>query len=101
MKQNGAFMDDDAPSNYPYESLSTKQKQAYDIIMAHYNQGQNIEPLNMIIQGTTGIKKSYLIGALHQAFQDLPSTECSCLLLLAPTEVGAFNIDATTIHGAL
>ena len=39
MKQNGAFMDDDAPSNYPYESLSTKQKQAYDIIMAHYNEG--------------------------------------------------------------
>lgn len=94
-------MDDDATSNYPYESLSTNQKQAYDIIMAHYNQGQNTEPLNMIIQGTVGTGKSYLIGALRQAFQDLPSTECSHLLLLAPTRVFAFNIGATTIHGAL
>lgn len=52
----------------------------------------------MIIQGTTGTGKSYLIGCIKQAFQHTMNPP---LLLLAPTVVPPFNIQASTIHAAL
>ena len=55
----------------------------------------------MIIQGTTGTGKSYLIGAINQSFQMASMTNPSPLLLLAPTGVAAFNIGASTIHSKL
>ncbi|XP_057871644.2 ATP-dependent DNA helicase pfh1-like [Cryptomeria japonica] len=55
----------------------------------------------MIIQGTTGTGKSYLISAISQTLQNAASPQCSPLLLLAPTRVVAFNIGASTIHSKL
>ena len=55
----------------------------------------------MIIQGTAGTGKSYLIGAIKHAMETDSLPNKSPLLLLAPTGVAAFNISASTIHSAL
>ena len=55
----------------------------------------------MIIQGTAGTGKSYLIGAIKNTLDSVSLPGKSPLLLLAPTGVAAFNISATTIHSAL
>ena len=69
--------------------------------MTHYNQGEHVMPLCMIIQGTTGIGKSYLIQAIRQALYDASTPQHSPLLLLAPTGIASFNIGASTIHSTL
>ena len=69
--------------------------------MSHYYTCQDASPLHMIIQGTKGTGKSYLIGAISQALQKASFLQCSPLLLLAPTGVAAFNIGASTIHSKL
>ncbi|XP_057838552.2 uncharacterized protein LOC131048569 [Cryptomeria japonica] len=69
--------------------------------MSHYNQVDNAMPLYMIIQGTAGTGKSYLIHAIRQTLNDASGSQCSPLLLLAPTGVAAFNIGASTIHSTL
>ncbi|XP_059068765.1 uncharacterized protein LOC131859208 [Cryptomeria japonica] len=50
----------------------------------------------MIIQGTKGTGKSYLIGAISQALENAEISSPSPLLLLAPTGVATFNIGAST-----
>lgn len=69
--------------------------------MSHYHQRENVMPLCMIIQGTIGIDKSYLIHAIRQALQDASTPQCSPLLLLAPSWVPTFNIGASIIHSTL
>ena len=55
----------------------------------------------MVIQGTAGIGKSYLISCLKSALQT-PCEQSRCvLLLLAPIGVATFNIHAFIIHSAL
>ena len=68
--------------------------------MSHYHTCQDASPLRMIIQGTVGMGKSYLIGAINQALQNESFPQFSPLLL-APTGVAAFNIGASTIHSKL
>ena len=58
-------------------------------------------PLFMIIQGTTRIGKSYLIGAINQSLCMTTMSNPSPLLLLALTRVATFNIGASTIHSKL
>ena len=84
-----------------YEKLSEKNNKAVNIIMSHYHTCEDASPLRMIIQGMTGIGKSYLIGAISQALQNAYFPQCSPLLLLAPTGVATFNIGASTIHSKL
>ena len=55
----------------------------------------------MIIQGTAGTEKSYLIGAIKNTLENLSHPGKSPLLLLAPTWVEGFNISATTVHYVL
>ena len=55
----------------------------------------------MIIQGTTGTGKSYLIGAISQSLQNAAMPSISPLLLLAPIGVPTFNIGASTVHSKL
>ncbi|XP_057838840.2 uncharacterized protein LOC131048788 [Cryptomeria japonica] len=55
----------------------------------------------MIIQGTTGTGKSYLIGVISESLKSVAMLNQSPLLLLAPTGVAAFNIGASTIHSKL
>jgi hypothetical protein len=63
--------------------------------------GGHREPLRMIIQGTVGTGKSYLIGAIKHAMEIDSLPNKSPLLLLAPIGVATFNISASTIHSAL
>ena len=55
----------------------------------------------MVIQGTTGTGKSYIISFLKYALQNASKQSASPLLLLAPTGVAAFNIHASTMHSTL
>jgi len=85
--------------SYSIESLGAKQRIAYDVILDHYRLG--FDPLCMIIQGTAGTGKSYLIGVLKNTLDSVSLLGKSPLLLLAPTGVAAFNIPATTVHSTL
>ena len=74
---------------------------ALDIILQHSKQQGTKEPLRMIIQGTAGTGKSYLINTIKKALYSQAVTGHNPLLLLAPTGVATFNIHATTIHTGL
>ena len=52
-----------------YESLNEKQKIVFSRIESHYNNtllGNSVEPLRIIIMGTAGTGKSYLIRAIQR-----------------------------------
>ena len=55
----------------------------------------------MIIQGTVGTGKSFLIHCIFEDLSNFSSDGRIPLLLLAPTGIVAFNIHAKTIHLAL
>ena len=76
-------------------NLNQKQRQAYTIVSIHFNnQDEHKTPLRMMILGTAGTGKSYLIRSLSQ----LLGQKC---LLTATTGIAAFNIGGITIHSAL
>ena len=78
------------PSN-----LQGQQLKAYEIVRDHYdNQATGKEPLRMIISGTAGTGKSYLIQCLKLLLGN-------CLRVTAPTGVAAFNVDGYTLHSLL
>ncbi|XP_059072384.1 uncharacterized protein LOC131873572 [Cryptomeria japonica] len=81
--------------------LAAKQKLALDLILAHYTSHQTIPPLHMIIQGTAGTGKSYLIQCIRKELNLSTTQEHNPLLVLAPTGVSAYNIQTTTIHATL
>ena len=54
----------------------------------------NPQPLCMIVSGTAGTGKPFLIGCLKELLQDK-------VRLLAPTGVAAFNIHGCTLHSVL
>ena len=87
-------------SNSP-DSLSPTQCIAFDLVISHFRNTTPSQPLKMVIQGTIGIVKYYLISCLKYAIQIASGQTASPLLLLAPTGVVAFNINASTIHYAL
>ncbi|XP_059076977.1 ATP-dependent DNA helicase PIF1-like [Cryptomeria japonica] len=55
----------------------------------------------MIVQGTAGTGKSFLIDCIRKELNISPPMTANPLLLLAPTGVATFNIQATTIHAGL
>jgi ATP-dependent DNA helicase PIF1 len=89
------------PTNASPSSLAEKQRVAFDIILQHSIQYPSPEPLLMIIQGTAGTGKSFLIHSISHALSTSSVDGNSPLLLLAPTGIAAFNIRARTIHSAL
>ena len=101
VKNHGCLIYDDIPQCINYMTLGDKQKKEVDIIMTHYHKNQNVEPLLMIIQGTTGTRISYLIGSISQSLQNAAMPSLSPFLLLAPIGVTTFNIGASTIHSKL
>ncbi|XP_059070854.1 uncharacterized protein LOC131028544 [Cryptomeria japonica] len=58
-------------------------------------------PLKIIVQGTADTGKSHLIKSIKSTLTRSAPTGQSPLLLLAPTGVAAFNIQASTIHSTL
>ena len=75
------------------ELLCGKQLHVYNIISEHF-QSANESPIRMIISGTAGTGKSYLIHCLRLLLQD-------CVSVAAPTGVAAFNIAGHTLHSLL
>ena len=77
--------------------LQGKQLEAYETVLQHYQQQQlnmNPQPLRMIVSGTAGTGKSFLICCLEDLLQGK-------VRLLAPTGVAAFNIHGCTSHSVL
>ncbi len=73
--------------------LEGKQLQAYTIVRDHMD-AESLPPLRMIVSGTAGTGKSYLIHCLRLLLQD-------CVRVAAPTGVAAFNIEGHTLHALL
>lgn len=74
-------------------TLSHKQQHVYDIVMTHHT-SNSPPPLRMIVSGTAGTGKSYLISALSQLLGD------SCMLT-GTTGMASFNICGMTLHSTL
>ena len=74
-------------------NLQGKQQQVYTIVQQHQS-ANNPPPLRMIVSGTAGTGKSYLIHCLRLLLQ------CQ-VLVAAPTGVAAFNVDGQTLHSLL
>ena len=69
--------------------------------MTHYQVGESVDPLYMIVQGTAGIGKSYLIGGISKYLKEVAMPNQSPLLLLPPAGVAAFNIAGSIRHSKL
>ena len=72
------------------ENLQGKQLQVYNIVQTHY-ESSNPPPLHMIVSGTAGTGKSYLIHCLRLLLNKQ-------LCVTAPTGVAAFNVEGHTLH---
>ena len=73
--------------------LQGKQLQVYDIVRRHL-EADAPPPLRMIVSGTAGTGKSYLINCLRLLLKD-------GLRVAAPTGVAAFNVSGHTLHSLL
>jgi len=70
--------------------LQQNQLIVYNYIL-HHHQENNPTPIHMVVCGTAGTGKSYLINCLKLLLQNK-------LRICAPTGVAAYNIDGTTLH---
>ena len=74
--------------------MNEKQRLAYDIVTSHAEDVETSrEPVNMIVCGTAGTGKTYLISALKQVLGD----KC---LVTATTGIASFSINGQTLHSA-
>ena len=89
------------PINLEATTLLDKQYHALNIVLHHSQQKGNKTSLMMIIQGIAGTGKSYLINCVKASLNGQYPYGHSPILLLAPTGIATFNIQATTIHLAL
>ena len=75
--------------------LQGNQLHAYNIVREHFENGSSCkQPLRMIVSGTAGTGKSYLIQCLKRLLGN-------GLRVAAPTGVAAFNVDGYTLHSLL
>jgi len=85
--------------------LNEKQKRIFKRIEKYYNDTilrHRVEPLRIIVMGTAGTGKSYLIKAIRGRLHTMAGKEGkSPVLVIAPTGVAAFNINRVTIHSTL
>jgi hypothetical protein len=80
-------------------SFSVMQRKAYDIVYKHTFGCNCDEQLLMIVVGTAGTGKSFLINAIRQLFFHLNSSQC--LKITAPTGIAASNIHGSTVYSLL
>ncbi|XP_062510411.1 ATP-dependent DNA helicase PIF1-like [Corticium candelabrum] len=77
------------------ERLQGNQLHAYNIVREHFENGSSCkQPLRMIVSGTAGTGKSYLIQCLKRLLGN-------GLRVAAPTGVAAFNVNGYTLHSLL
>ena len=74
--------------------LQGKQLKAFNIVKNHYGTQIKKPPLKMVVCGTAGTGKSYLINCL----QDLLGDQ---LRVMAPTGAAAYNVHGHTLHSLL
>ena len=67
---------------------------AYNIVCDHFKMQDRATPLRLIISGTAGTGKSYLVRCLKLLL-------AGQLCITAPTGVAAFNVDGYTLHSLL
>ncbi|CAB4412397.1 unnamed protein product [Rhizophagus irregularis] len=88
-----------------YWKLNENQKKIFTRIESHYNDilnGKKVKALRIMIMGTAGTGKSYLIKTIRQKLHEMAGTDTdSPVLVIAPTGVAAFNINGSTIHSTL
>ena len=82
-------------------SFFNTQRLCFEIVIENFHEGPNADPLKLIIQGTAGIGKSYLIHCIGHEFSMHSINGKIPLLLLVPIGVASFNIRAKTIQSAL
>lgn len=80
-------------------ALSKTQRKAYDIVYRHGFGNQQNEQLLMIVIGTAGTGKSYLINCIRQLYAQFDRSQC--LKITAPTGIAASNIYGCTVHSLL
>ena len=73
----------------------------HSIVMNHSTNILTSPPLRMVVQGTAGTGKSFFIRCIRESLSLTKNLNQSPILLLAPTGVASFNIQASTIHSAL
>ena len=77
------------------ERLQGKQLHAYSIVRDHFEERKaGKQPLRMIVSGTAGTGKSYLIQCIKLLLRDH-------LYVTAPTGPAAYNVDGHTLHSLL
>ncbi len=74
--------------------LTGKQLEAYEMVREHFESKTHRSALKMIVSGTAGTGKSYLIQCLKLLLGD-------SLRVTAPTGVAAFNVNGYTLHSLL
>jgi len=81
------------------ESFSSTQRFAFRVIEEHCFGSLQADQLLMVVVGTAGTGKSYLINAIRQRFQQ--NGESDRVKVTAPTGIAASNISGSTIYSLL
>src|SRR6266542_5922936 len=85
-----------------YQTLNDIQKTIFKRIESHYQEvlaGHQAKPLRLIVIGTAGTGKTYLIKAIRSTLQEMKEASSKLpIIVLASTGVVAFNIDGITVH---
>ena len=71
--------------------LQGKQLEAFNVVKSHCSSQDQQPPLKMIMSGTAGTGKSYLIWCLQELLGDQ-------LRVMAPTGAAAYNVHGHTLH---
>ena len=80
-------------NHYNPDQLNAEQRQVFDAVLQHMQQ-HDAPPLSMLVLGTAGTGKSFLINCLSQLLHN-------SVTILAPTGVAAANIHGSTLHSHL
>ena len=71
--------------------LQGKQLEAFNVVKSHCSSQDQQPPLKMIMSGTAGTGKSYLVWCLQELLGDQ-------LRVMAPTGAAAYNVHGHTLH---
>ena len=74
--------------------LQGKQLEAFNVVKGHCSSQDQQPPWKMIVSGTAGTGKSYLIWCLQELLGDQ-------LCMMAPTGAAAYNVHGHTLHSLL